>query len=274
MSRPVAASRPDTDENSVHSSLHAVLWWSMLALSVLLLVLWLQRGWIASERWPVRWIDISAPEQRVSAEQIRARLRDDLQRGFFSLDLRRMVQQLESLSWVASARVQRSWPDMIKVSIREHRPVAYWNDQQLISDYGVVFASDADSTIRALPRLQGPPARRDEVMQQWLQWRDRLLSIGLRITALQLSERGSWSLQLNNGTSIALGREQLNLRMQRLLAVWPQLAPGNNHPRQIDLRYSNGLAISLPPEAAAVTAGEQQPDNFSRQQLMAQRERE
>jgi len=273
MSRPVAASRPDTDETTVQSSLHAVLWWSMLALSVLLLVLWLQRGWIASERWPVRWIDISAPEQRVSAEQIRARLRDDLQRGFFSLDLRHMVQQLESLSWVASARVQRNWPDTIKVSIREHRPVAYWNDQQLISDYGVVFDSDADSTIRALPRLQGPPARRDEVVQRWLQWRDSLLAIGLRITALQLSERGSWSLQLNSGTSIAMGRQQLAQRMQRLLAIWPQLVQGNNYPRRIDMRYSNGLAITLPPEAAAVTAAAQL-DDFSKQQLIAQRELE
>lgn len=224
---------------------HGLLWWSMVAVSLLLLLLWFQRGWIATDRWPVRWIEINAPEQRVSAEQIRARLRDDLQQGFFSLDLRHMVQQLEGLSWVASAQVQRNWPDTIKVSIREHRPVAYWNERELISDYGVTFAADAANAIRTLPRLAGPQQRRAEVLQQWLAWREQLAPLGVGLASVQLSERGSWMLQLDNGSSVALGRTALAQRMQRLLAVWPQLRSGNQFPQYIDLRYSNGLAIRM-----------------------------
>ncbi len=234
---------------------HSLLWWSMVVVSVLLLLLWFQRGWIASDRWPVRWIEISAPEQRVSAEQIRARLRDDLQRGFFSLDLQHMVQQLESLGWVASAQIQRSWPDTIKVTIREHRPVAYWNDRELISDHGVAFAADQANVIRQLPKLSGPPLHRDEVLRQWLAWREQLLPIGLGIAAVQLSERGSWSLQLDNGTRIALGRDALERRMHRLVAVWPQLMARNVRPQQIDMRYSNGLAIRTPTTATPALAG-------------------
>lgn len=249
---------PDISEQPAAMRVHGWLWWCMLAISVLLLLLWFQRGWIASDRWPVRWIEINAPEQRVSAEQIRARLRAHLQQGFFSLDLYQMVQQLESLGWVASAQVRRSWPDTINVSIREHRPVAYWNERELISDHGVVFGADAANVIRELPRLSGPPQRRDEVLRQWLAWRDQWLQIGMGIASVQLSERGSWLLQLANGTSIALGREALQQRMQRLLAVWPQLRRSNHFPQYIDMRYSNGLAIRRPPsadEALRSTAG-------------------
>lgn len=243
MSSMRQAQLADSNEQPPAMRVHGWLWWSMVAISIMLLMLWFQRGWIASDRWPVRWIEITAPEQRVSAEQIRARLRNHLQRGFFSLDLRHMVQQLEALSWVASAHIQRSWPDTIKVNIREHRPVAYWNERELISDHGVLFAADAANVIRELPRLSGPPQRRDEVLRQWLAWRDQLLPIGIGIASVQLSERGSWLLQLDNGSQVALGREALAQRMQRLLAVWPQLRSGGQLPQYIDMRYSNGLAI-------------------------------
>jgi len=258
MSRMRQRQLADSNAQPPAMRVHGWLWWGMVAISIMLLLLWFQRGWIASERWPVRWIEITAPEQRVSAEQIRARLRDHLQRGFFSLDLRHMVQQLEALSWVASARIQRSWPDTIKVSIREHRPVAYWNERELISDHGVLFAADAANVIRELPRLSGPPQRRDEVLRQWLAWRDQLLPIGIGIASVQLSERGSWLLQLDNGSQVALGREALAQRMQRLLAVWPQLRRGGQLPQYIDMRYSNGLAIRKPAVSNAAPASQVQ----------------
>jgi len=258
MSNSVSQSRAVQAQEQTPVRVHGLLWWSMVAISVLLLMLWFQRGWIASDRWPVRWIEISAPEQRVSAEQIRARLRDDLQQGFFSLDLRRMVQQLESLDWVASAQIQRNWPDTIKVSISEHRPVAYWNERELISDHGVVFAANEANVIRELPKLSGPQLRRDEVLRQWLAWRKQLLPIGMGIASVQLSERGSWLLKLDNGTTIALGRDAVAQRMQRLVAIWPQLWLGKHFPQYIDLRYSNGLAIRKPAvgnEALTAIAG-------------------
>jgi cell division protein FtsQ len=232
---------------------HGLLWWSMVLVSLLLLMLWFQRGWIASDRWPVRWIEITAPEQRVSAEQIRARLRDDLRNGFFSLDLRHMGQQLESISWVASAQIQRSWPDTLVVSIQEHRPVAYWNKQQLISDYGVVFNAEEISLIQELPVLSGPTQRREEVIQQWLLWREMLMPIGMSIASLELSERGSWTLTMSNGAHVALGREQTSARLQRLVDIWPQLTSRNLYAQQIDLRYSNGLAIRMPVVAAQIS---------------------
>lgn len=232
---------------------HGLLWWSMVLVSLLLLMLWFQRGWIASDRWPVRWIEITAPEQRVSAEQIRARLRDDLKNGFFSLDLRHMGQQLESISWVASAQIQRSWPDTLVVSIQEHRPVAYWNKQQLISDYGVVFDAEEISLIQELPVLSGPTQRREEVIQQWLLWQEMLMPTGMSIASLELSERGSWTLTMSNGAQLELGREHTSARLQRLVDVWPQLSSRNLYAQQIDLRYSNGLAIRMPVVAAQIS---------------------
>jgi cell division protein FtsQ len=224
----------------------------MAVVGLLLLLLWFQRGWIASDRWPVRWIEISAPEQRVSAEQIRARLLPALGRGFFGLDLAAMAAQLEDLGWVASVQVQRRWPDTVLVTVSEHRPVAYWNGDRLISDRGVVFDGEDAAVLRELPQLSGPPARRETVIQQWLAWRETLLPTGRSIRQLALSERGSWTVSLDSGVEIALGREAPDARLRRLVAVWPSLGPWRDTLTRIDLRYSNGLALRLATPAEPV----------------------
>ena len=68
--------------------------------------------------------------------------------------------------------------------------------------------------------------------------------------ALSLSERYAWTVKLDNGMSVALGREQdkdtLKKRVQRLVGVYPQLVARLQEGRidTIDMRYPNGLALS------------------------------
>ena len=66
--------------------------------------------------------------------------------------------------------------------------------------------------------------------------------------SLSLSSRYAWTVKLDNGMSVALGREQnhtiLKARVDRLVGIYPQLASRLENIDTIDMRYQNGLALS------------------------------
>ena len=42
------------------------------------------------------------------------------------------------MPWVAQVQVSKRWPDTLEVLILEHRPAAFWGDDQLLSEQGVL----------------------------------------------------------------------------------------------------------------------------------------
>ncbi|MGH8034946.1 MAG: cell division protein FtsQ/DivIB, partial [Lysobacterales bacterium] len=62
-----------------------------------------------------------------------------------------------------------------------------------------------------------------------------------------LDARGAWSLRLNKGTRINLGRDQATERLARLMNSWSTLLYEHELPPvRVDLRYSNGFAVDWP----------------------------
>ena len=219
--------------------------WLAAAAGVLVLV---GAGWDArvtdTGRWPIRWIEVSGPLQRVSAHQVRSAAASQVEGGFFSVELERIRTAVEALPWVATASVSRRWPDGVAVAVREHRPVAYWRDEQLLSRRGRLFVPADGYRLRDLPRLYGPEGQLQSVVDKWQLWSDWLAGHGLRIAALQLTERGAWRLYLSHGIEVEIGRRDADRRMQRLVASLSALrAERERLPVLIDLRYSNGFAV-------------------------------
>jgi hypothetical protein len=70
-----------------------------------------------------------------------------------------------------------------------------------------------------------------------------LLSAGLLIRHITLDERRAWSLVLDDGVEIALGRKAMDTRVRRLARVYAQLMGAGPSPVAVDLRYTNGLAV-------------------------------
>ena len=49
-------------------------------------VAWVYNGMIAQERWPIRWLEIDGQFERVSAEQVRAKLAPLVSGSFFTVN--------------------------------------------------------------------------------------------------------------------------------------------------------------------------------------------
>lgn len=222
----------------------------------LLLALWLRSGLIGSEQWPIRWLDVAGELERTSSSQIRATVADEAARGFFAVDLESVRDRVEALSWVARAEVGRVWPDALAIDIDEHRPVARWNEEGLFSDRGEVFRVGGSEGMQGLARLSGPQSRQREVLERWQEARRELGRIGRDIAALEVDERGAWEIRLDNGIRVVLGREQVEERLQRFIAVEASLARRERAIRRVDMRYTNGLAVRWADAESGTQSGE------------------
>lgn len=204
---------------------------------------WLRSGLIGSERWPVRWLDVEGDLERTSAAQVRAAAVGPASAGFFAADLETLQTAVEALPWVASAAVGRDWPDVLHIRVIEHRPVARWNGHRLMSDRGEVFEVSGNISMQGMVELAGPETRREEVLEHWLAMRRRLASVGLDIERLAVDERGAWTVELDSGKHLALGREHMHERLARFVRVHDQLRAQGRPIVGIDLRYPNGLSV-------------------------------
>ncbi len=206
---------------------------------------WVGMGIVAPDRWPIRWLEVHGDFQRVSAEQLRATLAPDMDSSFFTVDMKGLEEDAGRIPWVAAVEVQKIWPDTVTVTVDEYEPVAHWNSGQLIASDGAPFAVPEADELQGLPWLSGPEARLEDVLDAWVMIDRRLEVLGLEVARLSLDDRGAWSLQLNNGTQVYLGRNSTEERLERLLSSWDALMEEQDvPPRDIDLRYTNGFAVA------------------------------
>jgi len=193
---------------------------------------------------PVRSIVIDGPFQRVAAVEVEQVARGALSGGFVSADLDRLRVAVEALAWVDRARVERQWPDRVRIEVVEQQAAARWGDDGLLNTRGELFADGVRHVPPELPRLDGPPQSEWQVAQRYLAIQGRLVEQGLRVVALRLDARGAWDMDLSNGVTVRLGRRQVDERMERFIQIGAQVIAGRAADiAYVDMRYSNGFSV-------------------------------
>ena len=176
--------------------------------------------------------------------------------NFFTADLTRVRSAFESVPWVRLASVQREFPNRLRVTLQEHKPVAYWGDdgeQRMVNSYGEVFeANVSDLDDDKMPRLSGPDSQSQQVLAMYLALAPAFKSMSLTVDSLALTDRGSWRAKLTHGAVIELGRggvEDVMVRVKRITETLAQVT--NKLGRKVsaiesaDLRHDNGYALRL-----------------------------
>lgn len=193
---------------------------------------------------PIRHAEISGKFAQVSRVQIEQVLAQFAQQGFVSIDLDRVRAALESIRWIDHVRVERAWPDGLRVFVTEQVAVARWGESGLLNTRGELFLPDARDVPTDLPQLQGPGGTESEVARLYLDTYPRLLTVGLRLERVALDARGAWNLTLGNGVEVRLGRQDVAARLERFIrAASPVIATRVGDVAYVDMRYSNGFAI-------------------------------
>lgn len=197
-------------------------------------------------RYPVTTFKVVANYQHVTREDIETILRQYEQEGFFSMPTRQLSAKLSRLAWVDKVHIHRIWPDTLKVSVIEKKPVAWWNDDLLTQDGQLLkrntsgWQQDAEAQ---LPKLSGPKDQQADVLQMFQKLSKLLLTYGLRANALILRDNQSWELTLANGVIIRLGKRDIEYRLLRFCQAYPEVfADKIEHLSAVDLRYGHGMA--------------------------------
>ena len=237
------------------SAMLRLLAWCMAVALVALPVVAVVKGWVGGERWPLRTLRVQGDLQQVDRARLQATVLPHAQRGFFAVDLGGVQDAVDALPWVERADVRKHWPDVLEVSIREHRPFARWGKDKLLSERGLLFPAGSVQAPEGLPVLDGPESRVPEVMALYGEARERLADAG-GVRGVLLDPRGSWTIVLRDGIEVVLGRNDPRERLERFAPLLPRLAaqqPGRRLVRA-DLRYTNGFSLTwaeLPKASAA-----------------------
>jgi cell division protein FtsQ len=239
------------------SALGRLVAW-LLALAVVALpVIAVLNGWFASERWPIERMRLNAEFQRVDEDAVRTAVAPHLAAGFFAADIDRVREAVSALPWVESVEVRKHWPDLVEITLIEHRAYARWGDDRLVSARGVLFAAPDSAAMVELPQLQGPDSRLDEVLRMHQKVHALFERHRLHVDTLRLSPRGSWSLVLDSGARVVAGRGDPLPRLERFARSLPRLlAVETRVLERADLRYANGFSLRW--GAAGSPSGQQQ----------------
>lgn len=195
------------------------------------------------EMFAVKGIDIVGNVNHVTKEQIETIALKELKGTIFTVDLSGARAAFEKLPWVRQVDIRRRWPDRLEVAVQEHRALARWGNTALVNRQGEVFEGASNER---LVTFEGPQGSASEITHNYLQFNKALALIGRQVKSVHVSERRAWSLRLDDGTVIELGRFAVDERLRRFVTVYPRsvgtLAGNVDY---IDLRYTNGFAVRV-----------------------------
>ncbi|MEJ2114785.1 MAG: cell division protein FtsQ/DivIB [Gammaproteobacteria bacterium] len=155
-----------------------------------------------------------------------------------------LERELEKLTWVRHASVQRYWPNTLHIKVMQHSPIARWGDSGLMNSYGDLFFPNDIGAYQALPMLYGEEVRAKELARTFENSMQQLKPLGLKLRGLFEDGRQSKHLVLSDGLIVSIGDGDVADKIQRFITAYKQyLAENFKKVKKVDLRYTNGLAV-------------------------------
>ena len=200
--------------------------------------------------FPLREVKVNGELAHVNREQIRLIVAKHLKGNFFTLDLVKTRDAFQKLPWARDVSVRRRWPDQLEVSIEEHQALARWGNIALVNTHGELFQAATDAE---LPVFYGPGDGVLEVTKSYGEYSQILNKADIKIAQVTLSPRRSWEIKTNKGLTIALGRTEMDARLNKFTGAYQStLSRLGLKVAYADLRYPNGFAVRKPEGLSAL----------------------
>ena len=256
-----------TDSLTVPLDVRLMAWvanalWLLLGATGLAALVW----WgLRHPVWNLSGITVQGDVAHQDEVTFRAQLTPRLTGSFLTLSLEEVQRLFQELPWVRQVVVQRDFPNRLTVTLQEHQAVAWWGEAgagQMVNAHGEVFeANPDDPQADQWPELFGPLEQSARIWMLFQAMQNMLERVDRAPQRLTLDGRGSWHLQLTQGTRIALGRgtdAEVLARLQTFVATTNQLEQRyqGRDLDSVDLRYPNGYAVRL---RGVITLNEQPP---------------
>jgi len=218
----------------------------LLPLVVVCAVLFYAEDYLANpETLPINKVRVHGEFVNVDEAMLHRVIDGVVKGGYFNIDVERVREVVETLAWVDKASVRRVWPDTLSVSVSEQHPVAISREFGFINASGDVFKPLGKIKENTLPVFDGAISLNKMMLDKFYKMNMLLSKQKLTITDLQFDARHAIKLKLNNGLKVILGRGETMHRLERFISIYSDsLEKLVNDIDAIDLRYTNGMAIS------------------------------
>lgn len=204
----------------------------------------------------IQAITVQGDVTRNNAVTLRANVMPQLSGNFFTLDLKRTREAFEAVPWVRGAVVHREFPNRLRAVLVEHEPMALWGDDsanKMVNQQSQVFEANVeDVDVEGLPRLKGPDAQSQTVVQMYRHLLPMFEAMDMGIEQLELTPRGSWRVLTDSGALLELGRgseaditAQLKVFFRTVSQVTARYGRTPTALAGADLRHKDGYALRL-----------------------------
>ena len=199
--------------------------------------------------------------EHVTPVQVKEILAREFPGNLNDIDILKVRQRLERMSWIKSARISKIYPNTLAVDIQERRPVgvACMESLWLFDNEGVLLEEYRPGTpMRDQPFLSGllplkkgiMPEENRERMALFVSIVNELSAKGgnvvSRISEVDVSDRNDIVIVPMEGTPrVHLGAEKLAERTVRFFQVLPRIQQENSAIGEVDLR-SEGMVVLKP----------------------------
>lgn len=168
-------------------------------------------------------------------------------KGYFGQNVQELQERFLAVSWIKEAAVRKIYPDKLSITLLEHQPVARWNNTRYLSEQGVAFElPEGRFQADNLPVLFGPDSEGKVVLEAWNKIKQDLTLRNLVLSSVAMDNRGAWTITLDNGVSLRLGRGDWLPKIDRFVSIFPQIdVPQDKRLSYVDLRYDHGAAVGF-----------------------------
>ena len=192
---------------------------------------------------PVELVRIAGDLTEIERQEIRAAVIETVDSAVTGVV--DVVAAIEALGWTRDTRVRRIGSGVIDVSVKREALAARWGNAEYVTTAGeIVGAPRPPDPEETLPTLSGTLSTSGEAMQVYGKLSARLADLGLMLKSLEETEVGGWRLILDDDVTVLLGAEDINGRLERVLAVYANaLTHRMEKVDRIDARYGSGVAV-------------------------------
>ncbi len=161
------------------------------------------------------------------------------------LDAHALEEELEFEPWIKSVAIIKHWPSELVVEITEQSPVAFWGDDRLLNHLGEIFDASLPEKKGVMPMLYHPEDNGLAMIKQYKEIQQWLKNLPVGVSEFIVNARGSWQIRLTNGWLLDIGKVEQEKRIRRFIVAYKKaLKDKTEKVKKIDLRYTNGLAVS------------------------------
>lgn len=149
-----------------------------------------------------------AGRQRTTRRAISATLGLDRGVSLTGIDIADLRRRLRVLPWISDVAIERRWPNVLFIRVREHKAIARHRSDgagskvQLVSGKGTVIAISAEAQHQHLLLVSGPgAAAKTRDLLSYLRTRPELAN---RIVSARRLGKRRWDLHFDNGAYLML----------------------------------------------------------------------